>query len=740
MAADIHHSEVARNIGKAGRLLHSLVPRAQCFCFYDLARNCIWSSDGAEDFEIDGFVAELPDEVIRGDQDSGGILRRTLSSGRTALVLPVYGDEESCLGVLVSLFSKNAGKSASFNPGLLQSILEPAAELIGEGLRLTSELSGSKHRAAEIEKELALVYSVDEKIHGTRTRHSSLAQLVGQSGRYLGINYSVLLIPSKRIRISATHSNWKAVNRKALDRYLVEHLLPRVEGHRQPVIFDVPPVAGSGNVAEQGYQALVCPLIDQSGNVEGVLAQLGRVDGAPFSKADRRFMSHIVRKVEYVIEQSFDAMTGLMNRAGFEAQLHESWKALASDDDEHQIIYFDLDNLQLVNDSFSRRAGDELIMRFARMLEEDLPKSGVLSRLTGDDFCLLLTHADTETALAHAQKVRDRAAALRYLEGDRSLQITISTGIAAFTRGSGDDGSVLTTARMACESAKDHGRDRIEIYDEKNQSIIRRYDDMQLVASIQQALDADGFELLAQPIVHLTRKNESPRYEVLLRMTDTDGQPVPTSAVFSAAERYQMMPQVDRWVVSQTLAKLSSIAEFVDGQGAVFSVNLSGQSLGDDDILAFIVEEIRQSGIPPTSLCFEITESAAVSNLHKAQAFIDGLREHGCAISLDDFGAGLSSFAYLKNFNVDTLKIDGGFIRDITDNRISESMVAAITQVAKVMELETVAEYVETDQTRKLIAELGVDFAQGHIIGRPEPLDAVLDDLSDLMKPSVGNG
>ena len=731
MSADVHVLATERNIGKAGGLLHSLVPRAQVFSLYGHERECIWNSDGAEDYEIDNFVNELPREVLNDLNSEGESLRRTLPSGRTALALAVPGEEQQRSGLLVALFSKNEGKSASFNPSLIKNILAPAIEMIAESLRMDSELRELERNNDVIEKELEFLYEVDEKIHGTSRRHSGLAQLVGRSGRYLGINYSVLLIPSKRIRISATHSSWKNVNRKVLDRYLVDQLMPNLDGQRKPVVFEIPADDGPDS-AETGYQALLCPLLDKQGNVEGVLAQLGRVDGSKFAKADRRFMSHIGRKVEYVIEQSFDSMTGFMNRSGFEAQLHESFETLKSDAQTHQLIYFDLDNLQLVNDTFSRQAGDEVILRFARLLEEDLPNSAVLSRLTGDDFCMLLTHASSAEALDYANSVRDRASSLRYLEGDRSLQITMSIGIAEFDRNSYVDGNALTTARMACEAAKEHGRDRIEIYDEGNRSVVRRYDDMQLVSEIQQALDGDEFELLAQPIASLTNEFQNPCFEILLRMGDGEGGRVETGALFSAAERYRMMPQIDRWVVSTTIAKLSEVHESVECQKAVFAMNLSGQSLGDDEFLDFIEEEIDRSDIPDSSLCFEITESAAVSNLKKAQSFIDRLRERGCRISLDDFGAGLSSFAYLKNFNVDTLKIDGGFIRDITENRISEAMVAAITQVAKVMELKTVAEYVETEEARKLISELGVDFAQGYIIGKPIALESVLEDLSSV--------
>ncbi len=728
---DDQNTAIKKNIGKASALLHTLVPRAKIFCYY-VEQQCVWSSDGGEDFEIDNFIADLPSEVIENMVAKDESLRRTLSSGRTALAVTVRDNDTNAAGLLVALFSKNDGKSSSFNPSLLKSILDPAVELIGETLRIGNEVKELVRTSSEVEKELDIVYDVDERIHGLSGRHSSFAQLVGRSGRYLGINYSVLLIPNKRIRISATHSSWKNVKRRVLDRYLIEQLLPRMDGQRRPLVYEIPAVDESGNESETGHQALLCPILDQLGNVEGMLAQIGRVNQNKFSKSDRRFMSHIGRKIEYVVEQSFDTTTGLMNRAGFEMQLKESFATLKTDSDRHQIIYFDLDNLQLINDTFGREAGDEVIVRFARLLEEDLPKTGVLSRLTGDDFCLLLTHASSDEALDYANNLRGKMSSLRYLEGDKSLQVTMSAGIAEFDHDIGADGNVLTTARMACEAAKDQGRDRVEIFDQSNRSVIRRYDDMQLVTDIQQALDGDEFELVAQPISGLTATNKAPHFEILLRMKDGQDGWVETKALFSAAVRYRMMPQIDRWVVSTTIARLAEASDLVEAQDAVFSINLSGQSIGDADFLQFIEHEIESSGVSESCLCFEITESEAVSNMRKAQSFIDRLRELGCKIALDDFGVGLSSFAYLKNFNVDTLKIDGSFIRDIAENRISEAMVAAITQVAKVMELNTVAEYVETEEARKLVVKLGVDYAQGHFIGRPVSLDSTLSDLAEI--------
>ncbi len=708
-----------------GQLLRSLVPRAQSFTFYRPDRSCAWSSDGRKDFELDSYVAELPEAAVNGADGTPSFPHRTLSSGRMALGISVPG-EDRAQGLLVVTFARDDDESSWFDPDAVRSALWPAVRLLTACLRLERLLAAASVRADEVERELKLVYRIDERIHGSSRSHARLAQLVGQSGRFLGAAYSVLLMPAKRIRISATHSSWKAVDRKSLDRYLVHKLFPRLKGHRVPVIFEIPAVPGSTDIAEQGYQTLVSPLVDRLGNLEGLLAQLGRVDGQPFGSSHSRFLAHVARKVAYVIEQSFDAMTGLMNRAGFQAQLEEAIKTLSGADDTHEVVYFDLDNLHLVNDTFGQQAGDEVIVRFAQILEENLPRNAVATRLTGDDFAILLAHSSLDEALELVRVVQEGSRDLRYLENDKSLQVTVSAGVAPLPADAPDADAALSAARIACDSAKDHGRDRVEVYDRGDQSIVRRYDDMHLVAEIQKTLDVSGFVLFAQPIVSLVRPDANGRFEILLRMQDSTGNKISSRSFFSAAERYQLMPQIDRWVISTAIRMLSPQASRLADAGVTFAINLSGQTLGDDGILDFIERELEASGIAPRTLSFEVTESAAVSNRAKAQAFIDALRARGCRFSLDDFGAGLSSFAYLKSFKVDTLKIDGSFIRDITSNRISESMVAAITQVARVMELETVAEYVETEESRELVARLGVDYAQGHGIGKPVELETVL--------------
>ena len=731
MPAEVSNESAGQKLSAAASLLRSLVPHAQAFCYYDATRSFVWSSDGSDHVDVDQCVAGLPRDRLSRKSPVTGRWQSRLTSGRTALVLANGGNGRARAGFLAVVFPRNEDPSSLLDRGALPGVLESALPLLESCLHLDRSLAAETGRADEAEHELKLVYRIDERIHDHSQSHGRLAELVGQSGRFLGIAYSVLLLPAKRIRISATHSTWKDVNRKALDRYLIDKLLPRLQGHRSPVVFEIPAIPGSTGVADQGYQTLVCPVLDRRGNLEGMLAQLGRIDGQPFRASHSRFMSHILRKVAYVIEQSFDAMTGLMNRSGFEAQLEEAVKSLDGQEDAHQIIYFDLDNLHLVNDTFGQEGGNDVLTRFAHILEENLPKHAVATRLGGDDFVILLAHSGVDDALQLAADVRRDTQFVRYLKGDKSLQINVSAGIATLSPGAGGAEDALTAARIACDAAKDHGRDRVEVYDEDNQSIIRRYDDMHLVSEIQKTLDANGFDLLAQPIMALAAgRAGTRRYEILLRMKGRTGNKISSKSFFSAAERYQLMPQIDRWVVSAVSRELSRHSARLARSGVTFAINLSGQTLGDDGILAFIEQALDTSGVTPGTLCFEVTESAAVSNLTRAQAFIDALRARGCRFSLDDFGAGLSSFAYLKSFKVDTLKIDGSFIRDITTNRISESMVAAITQVAQVMELDTVAEYVESEATRALVARLGVDYAQGHAVGRPVPLHDVLGALA----------
>jgi EAL domain-containing protein (putative c-di-GMP-specific phosphodiesterase class I) len=291
--------------------------------------------------------------------------------------------------------------------------------------------------------------------------------------------------------------------------------------------------------------------------------------------------------------------------------------------------------------------------------------------------------------------------------------------------------AALAPAQVACQAAKERGRGRVELYQQGDASIIQRLDDIHQVGHIRSAIENNRMTLVAQPIVAIQPgKTAAYYYEVLVRLIDSDGAHVMPADFFSAAERYQLMEELDRWVVTETLQLLAARMGDFEDLSLRIAINLSGQSLGSEQFLPFVVEQIKTSGVPARMLSFEVTETVAVANLQRAQKFMHTLKDLGCRFSLDDFGTGLSSFAYLKLFPVDTLKIDGSFVRDITTNVTSQSVVAAIAEVARVMQLQSVAEYVQDEEAMVLLKDLGVTWGQGFLLGAPEPLAEKLDSLA----------
>ncbi len=705
-----------------GELLSALLPAARRFDFYGDDGEFAWSTSGGPDREVASALLSLPPELFYAASTSAQPRALSLSDGATLWVFPQDEASGRRVGVLACVWPGDV-----VGPNGPASLVARAVPLLA-GL-LAGRPGEGGTGAAGARSELDLLYELEDQLEEAPHGQGQLAGLVRACGRHIGAGYSVLILPSKQIRISATHRSWKGADRRALDEVIVRRFLPGLARRRSPSVLDVATLPDGVEQGSDGYQLLLCPVREHGGRVNGVFALVGRIDGSPFGETERRLASLVARRAERVIENYYDALTGLVNRYGFEAHLREGYRQLAGDDDGHALVIFDLDKLQLVNDSFGHGAGDDILRRFAAELQQAVPADGVATRLSGDNFGVLLHGCDVERAAAFAEDVRQRARRLSYLRGDKAVTITVSAGVAPWRQDSGGAAAALVAPKVACTAAKEHGRNRVEVYDQDDHSIVRRADDIRIVSRLQNALDRDEFELVAQPIEPLNAAGRA-YHEVLLRMQGEDGECLAPEQFLSAAERYQLMPRLDRWVVGSAIDRIAGAGAALAEGRHVFAINLSGQSLGDDEFLGFVRERVESSGLPPASLCFEITETAAVANMHSAAAFIRTMRELGCRFSLDDFGAGLSSFAYLKDFDVDTLKIDGSFVRDVTANRVSEAMIAAITQVARVMGLATVAEYVNSEPVRRKVRELGVDYAQGYLVGEPVPLAGVIAGLT----------
>ena len=387
---------------------------------------------------------------------------------------------------------------------------------------------------------------------------------------------------------------------------------------------------------------------------------------------------------------------------------------------EGALLYMDLDQFKVVNDTCGHGAGDLLLRQLGDILRAHVPASDVLARLGGDEFAVLLADCSNDGALRIAEALRGAIAAFRFSWRDNALQVGVSIGIVPVAAASESVGALMSAADVACYVAKDLGRNRIHVYEEGDAA--ERHQEMQWVARINRALEEERFELFYQPIVPIGGKRGGwPHYELLLRMRDERGELVAPTAFIPAAERYNLMPSLDRWVIGQVLDTLIYRGE-PGTEPYTLAVNLSGTTLNDARFLDFLLDELTAAAVLPGALCFEITETAAIANLGRVVGFMQALKGKGCHFSLDDFGTGLSSLTYLKNLPVDYVKIDGQFVRNVTRDAADEAVVEAIARMAKAFNIQAIAERVETHEVMKRLGELGVGYAQGFFVAVPQPV------------------
>jgi len=419
------------------------------------------------------------------------------------------------------------------------------------------------------------------------------------------------------------------------------------------------------------------------------------------------------------------AATGLYTRPGFEQRMRAVMEA-ASGSESWTALYIDADQLHMINDSFGMHVGDSVLARVGELIRSQLPAEAFGARISGDRFAALLPMR-LEEAERFAESLREHVERLAPTNGDARLHISISVGVAPVDARGGELMHCLAAAESACKAAKDRGRNRVEVYQSNDASLVRRFADINIAGQLRAAIDAGHLRLEAQLIAPFASAvGARPHFELLLRMLDEDGHTVTFDRLLSAANRYQLMPVIDRWVVDNAIALLKAKSAELAGRGIAFAINFSGQSLNDDEFSDFLIDQIRSSGLEPQLLCFELTENATMTNIERAGRLMRRLRELGCGVALDDFGTGLSSLSFLRQLPVTMLKIDGSFVRDVLVDERAASMVRSIAQLARSMSMVTVAEYVETREVCARVAMLGVDYGQGFAIGRPTPLADLL--------------
>ena len=459
-------------------------------------------------------------------------------------------------------------------------------------------------------------------------------------------------------------------------------------------------------------EASIAPMKSEKDNLIGVVMVIQDV-------SQTRSLN---RQLSY--QASHDLLTGLYNRRKFEEYLEEILIDTREENRHHTLFYLDLDEFKVVNDTCGHVAGDELLKQLPALFNETLRTGDIVARLGGDEFGIILQNCSVQQAGLIAEKIREKIKSFRFVWEDHTFEIGVSIGVVGIDADNAEMSFILSSADMACYAAKDAGRNCVHVYEPSDDVITERSGQMHWAARISKALEEHQFMIYQQPIVGLTGESGH-HQEILVRMIDEDKNVVLPGSFMSAAERYGLMHEIDRWVIREVFQHMGrdDPADPVKGTNRVFFINLSGESINEQSLLNYILEEKDKYDVSLENVCFELSENTATSNLSKTAAFIKELKKHNCKFSLDGFGNGLGSFSYLKSMPVDYIKINGDFIKEISNDAIDRAMVESILKVARILGLATIAEHVENNETLVVLKEIGVDYVQGYYLGRPEAVD-----------------
>ncbi|MGK7938034.1 MAG: EAL domain-containing protein [Xenococcaceae cyanobacterium] len=472
------------------------------------------------------------------------------------------------------------------------------------------------------------------------------------------------------------------------------------------------------NGTEYGIEDSAAPIRDRQGKMIGAVIVFHDV-------TESRRLTRLTNQLSW--QASHDALTGLYNRRKFEQKLVEAIASAHHEEQQHALCYLDLDQFKIVNDTCGHQAGDELLRQITRLLSQQVRSSDILARLGGDEFGLLLHRCPLEIAIQIANNLIQLVEDFGFTWQDKTFTIGVSIGLVEIESSTENLDSLMSAADAACYAAKARGRNCVHIYQNNDAELSRQRGERQWIAKLNQALSDNRFCLYSQKIISLKDSTENIHYEILIRLRDEQGQLILPGTFIPAAEHYNLMPAIDRWVINHFFTMYERYSEQeISPQSSQantsYSINLSGASINNKQFHLFLQEQFTYFRIDPTAICFEITETAAISNLANASVFIQELKKLGCSIALDDFGSGMSSLTYLKNLPVDYLKIDGSFVKNIVSDKVDCTAVECFNNIGKSMNIKTVAEFVEDEAILEKLREIGVDYAQGYGIDLPKPL------------------
>ncbi|MBV9620294.1 MAG: EAL domain-containing protein [Gammaproteobacteria bacterium] len=704
------------------RLIRSLLPRTTAVAMFGTAGEIIWSTETLSGPDLINVVDDALLAASTNPASPGQL--RLLEGGLPVLLCPLRDEAQKLLALLAVLTRAEERRAPEFNFGY--SLIAPALECLRRELIAQTTIAELNQTVGGLDKDLTLLLAqgVAEPPAGSADGAHELQMLLQQTIEHLRAATGALLVPEKNVTLVRA-----APGRTPDTNFLMRahrRLLVQSQAQSELIVLNETQSAAAPDAFP--YRVLCGALRSRAGRHLGLLTLVREASAEPFTERDAHIAAILARKAIGVIESAYDALSGLYTRAAFERRV----RAMLAERKVGQawsVLYIDVDQLHAINEKSGMHVGDAVLGQLGGFIRQRLPPGAFGARISGDRFVVLLP-ASVRDAETFAESLRAGAERLAPGQGEQRRALSVSIGVALLDASAREFEHALAAAETACKAAKDRGRNRVEVYEQADASIVRRFADIGVADEVRQAIEQGRLHLDAQLILPLAAaEGARPHYELLLRMTNEQGKSVGPDRFLSAATRYQLMPLIDRWVVNHVIDALTPRAGVLEGRALGFAINFSGQSLNDDSFGDLLLERIGGSGLDPELLCFELTENATVANLERAEELMRRLRHLGCGVALDDFGTGLSSLSCLRQLPVTMLKIDGSFVRDVLKDPRAESMVRAIAQLARSMSITTVAEYIETEAISLKIAELGVDYGQGFAIGRPIPLADLLTEL-----------
>jgi len=632
---------------------------------------------------------------------------------------------------IVAVPEAPAGARDGARAARLGEVLAHVARCAGQGWLQGLELDDMTDELTGRYEELNLIYQMDRYASGEdeAVTLGAVRTLLEDAAAHLNVAALGLFSAEEELDLLVSPSGTRVDEAASnLLRAASAGLGALVRTHEDALVLNRPDDARR-DASLRGVDAKFVAAPVGTGGQSGLVAGVRPGDGRDFTSSDRKLVSALADQIASFVRTFRDELTGLLNRRGFERRLEAHLDRDCARGG--LLLHLDVHNFRVLNETCGRIAGDEMLRQVADVLTAATRGADLVARVGSDEFAILFTNCEPDRAPALAGDVVRRLQRNTFVWSGRRHAMSMSVGAVPLSLCEGDTGRLLSVAESTCDLAKEGGADSFRVYAEDDEQLFEKRGQVQWVPRLREALANDHFTLFAQVIAPVVESsNRQPHQEVLLRLRDEQGSLVPPVRFIPAAERFQLMPEVDRWVVTTTLGLLGDRRWRDAAIESVWSVNLSGQSLSDERFHQFLIDELERHDFPYSSLCFEVTETAAVENHRAATALITRLKALGVSFALDDFGSGLSSFAYLKSLPVDTLKIDGNFVKGLAVDPFSRATVEAVNRIGKVMGLRTVAEFVEDDATLAVLRDLGVDYAQGYGLGKPQPIERVLADLA----------